>query len=134
MRAVQVVDASVVVDAFVPSGLRGQTAAAMLRADTCVAPELIDVEVLHVLRGLVRRDDVSEPEARQLVRSLDSLAIIRRPHLPFLPRIWELRDNLTAYDATYVALAEGLGCRLVTADARIAAAPGVRCEIVVLGD
>lgn len=60
------------------------------------------------------------------------MPVTRRSHHPLIPRIWELRDNLTPYDASYVALAEALGCPLVTADARLAAAPGVRCEIVVL--
>lgn len=85
-----------------------------------------------MLRGMVRRDNLPEPEASRLVRSLDSLPIVRRAHLPFLPRIWQLRDNLSAYDATYVALAEALRCPLLTSDVRLASAPGIRCEVQVL--
>jgi|SRR5665811_111710 len=132
-RAVQVVDASVVIDAFVPVGRRGLIAASRLSVDHCVAPELLDIEVVNALRGMVRRDVVPEAEALLLVHSLGTLGITRRPHRPLLPRIWELRDNLTAYDATYVALAEALRCPLVTSDARIASAPGIRCEVEVIG-
>lgn len=99
-----------------------------------VAPELVDIEVINALRRMVRLRELSGPVAQESVQSLGVVPLTRRPHLPFLPRIWELRDNLTAYDATYVALAEALRCPLMTADARIAAAPGVRCEIVVLDD
>ena len=129
----QVVDASVVIDAFVPVGRRGLIAASRLSDDQCVAPELLDIEVVHALRGMVRRDVVPEAEALLLVHSLGALGITRRPHLPLMPRIWELRDNLTAYDAAYIALAEALRCPLVTSDARIASAPGIRCEVEVIG-
>lgn len=129
----QVVDASVVIDALVPAGRLGQIAAAKIKSDDNVAPELLDIEVLHALRGMVRRASLSEPAARLIVNSLDALGIVRRPHLPLLPRVWELRDNLTAYDATYVALAEALRCPLVTSEARLAAAPGIRCEVEVIG-
>lgn len=98
----------------------------------CVAPELVDVEVAHVLRRLVRRGDLAVGEGETAVGSLMQLGVARRSHRPFLPRIWRLRDNLTAYDAAYMALAEALRCPLVTADARLASASGVRCEIVVL--
>lgn len=132
-RVVQVVDASVVIDAFVPVGRRGIIAVSRLSNDHCLAPELLDIEVLHALRGMVRRDAIPEAEARLLVSSLGALGIVRRPHLPLIPRIWELRDNLTAYDAAYVALAEALRCPLVTSDARLASAAGIRCEVEVIG-
>ena len=63
---------------------------------------------------------------------LVSLPATRYPHGPFAPRVWELRSNLTPYDAAYVALAESLGCTLVTADARLAHAPGIRCAVEVM--
>ncbi len=63
---------------------------------------------------------------------MSRMALERYSHMPLLPRIWQLRDNLTAYDAAYVALAEALGAPLVTADARLARAAGVRCEVEVL--
>ena len=133
MRAVRVVDASVLIEALIPEGRAHQNAKAEVMAGAMVAPELIDVEVVSGLRGLVRGGAVSVPEALQALSALSTWPLTRRPHLPLLPRIWELRDNLTTYDASYVALAEALGCPLVTADARLAAVPGVRCEIVVLG-
>ena len=129
----QVVDAGVVIDALVPAGRLGHSAAAAIKADDNVAPELLDVEVLHALRGMVRRSELSEPAARVIVHSMGALGVVRRPHLPLVPRMWELRDNLTAYDAAYVALAEALGCPLVTSEARIASASGIRCEVQVVG-
>lgn len=134
MRVVQIVDASVLVNALVAKDARGLRAADLLRREGSVAPELIDIEVVQTLRKMVRRRIVPEREARRLVGQLDEIALVRRRHRPFLHRIWELRDNLTAYDATYVALAEALGCPLVTSDVKLAGAAGVRCEIVVLGD
>lgn len=130
----QVVDAGVVVDALIPEGRFTTAARRVVVSGGLVAPELVDIEVIHALRRMVRLGEVSGPVAQESVETLGIVPLTRRTHRPFLPRIWELRDNLTAYDATYVALAEALGCPLVTADARIAAAPGVRCEIVVLGD
>lgn len=99
-----------------------------------MAPELVDIEVVNALRRMVRVGELSGAVAKEAVETLGAVPLTRRMHRPLLLRIWELRDSLTAYDATYVALAEALGCPLVTVDARIAAAPGVRCEIVVLGD
>lgn len=132
MRAVQVVDASVLIDAFVPAGRRGEIAAQWLTGGDNVAPELIDIEVVHALRGMARRRDVTVAEAKHVLEAVGALGIARRPHLPLVPRVWELRSNLTAYDATYVALAEALRCPLITSDARIASAPDIRCEVVVI--
>lgn len=87
------------------------------------APHLLDIEVLHVLRRLVHRGIVSESRADEAVRDLVDLRITRHPHSGFVPRIWQLRDNFSAYDAAYVALAEGLGATLLTRDARLASAP-----------
>lgn len=129
----QVVDSSVLIEALIPEGRLHRDAQNAVLAGGMVAPELVDVEVVSGLRGLVRAGAISVREARQAVIALGAWPLTRRPHLPLLPRIWQLRDNLTAYDASYVALAEALGCPLVTADARLAAAPGARCEIVVLG-
>lgn len=130
----QVVDASVLIEALVPEGRLTAEAQDVVSAGEVVAPELVDLEILSALRGLVLGKAIAVVEAEQALSALRNWPLARRPHLPLLPRIWELRDNLTAYDATYVALAEALGCPLVTADARLAAAPGVQCEIVVLGD
>ena len=133
MRVVQVVDASVVVEALRPDRPLSQQSAEVLKTDP-IAPELVDLEVIHTIRRLRRMGDIDDIEGHLVVRDLMRMPLVRRSHRPFLPRIWDLRDNLTAYDAAYVALAEALGCPLVTADTRLAGAAGVRCEIVVLGD
>lgn len=86
------------------------------------APHLIDLEVLNSLRGLVRGGKTTERRAAAMRADFDLLPLVRSPHEPFADRIWELRSNLTPYDASYVALAEALDAVLVTCDARMAAA------------
>ena len=88
------------------------------------APHLLDLEVGQVLRRLVRERAVSAHQADQAVEDLLDLRITRYPHFVLLPRIWQLRHNLSAYDAAYVVLAEKLGARLVTRDSRLASASG----------
>jgi predicted nucleic acid-binding protein len=88
------------------------------------APHLLDIEVTQVLRRLVREGTVPGNRADEAVRDLLDLRITRYPHFVLLPRIWQLRHNLSAYDATYVVLAEKLGAPLVTRDGRLAASPG----------
>jgi len=93
------------------------------------APHLIDVELLHALRGLVRARQLTEDRAQDARSDLRALAIIRYPHEPLADRIWELRHNMTAYDAAFVALAEALDAPLITCDAKLASAPGARADI-----
>ena len=88
------------------------------------APHLFDIEVTQVLRRLVREGTVSGKRADEAVQDLLDLRITRYPHFVLLPRIWQLRHNLSAYDAAYVVLAEKLGASLVTRDGHLAAAPG----------
>lgn len=129
-----VVDASVVATALVDSGSDGDLARDRLRSDPDLhAPHQIDLEVTSAIRRLAREDRLGVDRAVAALRDLADLRIVRYPHLPFLLRIWELRENLTAYDAMYVALAETLGAVFVTADARLAEAPGPGCSIEVLG-
>lgn len=85
------------------------------------APHLIDVEVLNALRRLVRIRSLTEQRASEVRVDFADLLIVRYPHQPLADRIWELRRNLTAYDAAFVALGEALGVPLVTCDARLAA-------------
>lgn len=94
------------------------------RRDTLHAPHLIDVEIAQVLRRYVTAGWMPAARARQVLDDLAALALTRYPHDVLLDRIWALRDNLTAYDAAYVALAEALAATLVTCDGRLAAAPG----------
>lgn len=86
------------------------------------APHLLDTELIQALRGLVRGGEVTEPRARQALDHAGMLPIEYHPHAPFSSRVWSLRDVASAYDSTYVALAEGLGATLVTADVRLARA------------
>jgi predicted nucleic acid-binding protein len=88
------------------------------------APHLLDLEVAQVLQRLVREGAVSAHRADQALEDFLDLRIARYPHFVLLPRIWQLRHNLSAYDAAYVVLAEKLGARLLTRDGRLASASG----------
>jgi len=129
---VLVVDASVLVVALADDGAAGDVAREALHSQRLAAPELIDLEVLSVLRRHVTTGGVDLRRAELALTDLRDLPLSRAAHAPLLPRCWELRANLTAYDASYVALAEALDVPLVTADRRLAAAPGPRCRITVL--
>jgi predicted nucleic acid-binding protein len=96
----------------------------LLGGDPLAAPHLIDVEVVQVFRRLAARGDLDEQRAQEAIQDLLDLPMQRYPHDVLLPRVWQLRGNLTAYDAVYIALAEGLGGTLVTRDGRLAASPG----------
>jgi predicted nucleic acid-binding protein len=93
------------------------------------APHLIDIEVAHSLRRLVRLGLISPLRGDQAISFLQALPISRHPHTDLLPRIWRHRHILSAYDATYVALAEMLGATLITRDARLASAHGHTAKI-----
>lgn len=98
-------------------------------AESLHAPQLLDIEVLQVLRGHVRRGTMTAERGALGVEALGQLDITRYGHDELLSRIWALRENLSAYDATYVALAEALDAPLLTLDARLAASPGHRAEV-----
>jgi predicted nucleic acid-binding protein len=93
------------------------------RGESLHAPHLLDLEVAQVLRRLVREAAISVQRADHALQDLLSLRLTRYPHFIFLPHIWQLRNNLSAYDAAYVALADKLGATLITRDARLASAP-----------
>ena len=84
------------------------------------APHLVDTEVLHALRRWVARGDLAPRRAQEALEDLADLPLVRYPHPPLSARVWSLRERLSAHDATYVALAEGLGAALLTADRRLA--------------
>jgi predicted nucleic acid-binding protein len=127
-----VVDASVLAPALVDGGVAGTRARERLVGERLAAPELIDVELASVLRGLTRAKKLTARRARNAMDDLIDLPLERAQHRPLLRRCWELRENLTTYDAAYVALAELLSIPLVTADGRLAKAPQLRCDVEVL--
>lgn len=95
------------------------------------APHLLDVEFQHALRRLVVSGAISEDRAADARTDFDDLAIVRYPHVSLADRMWELRHNVTAYDATFIALAETLAVPLVTCDARLARAPGHNASVEI---
>ncbi|SFP86689.1 Predicted nucleic acid-binding protein, contains PIN domain [Geodermatophilus dictyosporus] len=123
-----VLDASVVLRLLLQTGGRAAELHDLVRADDLHAPALVDVEVASGLRRLTATGAVGADRAAEAVDDLVLLGIERYPHTSLLPRIWQLRSNLTACDATCAALAERLGCALLTADRGLATAPGPRCE------
>jgi len=127
-----VVDASVLATALGDDGPDGDCARARLRGERLSAPELVDLEVTSVLRRQVQGGEVDIRRAALALADLAALPLRRAPHRPLLARCWELRDNLTVYDASYVALAEALDVTLLTGDGRLARAPGPRCRVEML--
>lgn len=125
-------DASVVLSALVDAGGSGALAREAFGDDDLHAPHLLDVEVTSALRGRVLGGHLDAPRAAAAIDDLGELAIRRHAHPRLLRRAWDLRDNLTVYDAVYVALAEALDGVLVTADAKLAGAPGLQCRVRLL--
>ena len=120
-----VVDASAVLEVLLKTSAADAVASRIFaRRVPMNAPHLIDLEVAQVMRRYVRKGDLTASDGESLIRLFAAFPIRRHPHQPLLARIWALRENLTAYDAAYVALAEGLGARLITRDAHLASAPG----------
>ena len=126
-----VIDASALVELLVGGTPRAARLAARIAdpAESLHAPHLIDLEVTSVLRTLEARRQLSPAVATRAIADLLALDLLRYPHEPLVPRAWQLRGNLTAYDAAYVALAEHLASPLVTCDGQLASAPGKRARI-----
>ncbi len=130
-----VVDASVVVASLLSTGGAGARAREQLRLDPDLhVPHLLDVEVTAALRRRVRLGQTDVEVATEVMADLADLAALRWDHEPLLRRVWELRENVTPYDAVYVVLAEMLDAPLVTSDARLSRAPGLNCRVEVLVD
>jgi predicted nucleic acid-binding protein len=127
-----VIDASVIAEVLIADDDEGDQLRERLRGEQLVAPEVVDVEVMSTLRRAARAKRLDQRRSAQALSDLAKLPMQRVPHLPLLGRVWELRDNLSAYDACYVALAEALGAVLLTADGRIKRATGVRCQVTLL--
>lgn len=115
------------------AALLGRDAArSALAGRRLLAPHVIDAEIAHALRGLALGGKVTEPEASRVLGVWRAMAVDRLPMAGLLPRVWELRANLSAYDAFFVAAAEVHRVPLVTADRRLASAPGIRCTIELI--
>ena len=129
-----VLDASAIVELLVGTS-RGRAIAVRI-ADPALSlhvPHLADVEVAQALRRYEREGDIEAHEAASAIDHLGQLDLERHSHEPLLRRVWALRENLTAYDAVYVALAEALDTKVLTCDGRLARAPGLarRVELVL---
>ena len=128
-----VVDASAMTEFLLQTPLGARVEARLFRdGDEFHAPHLIDVEVAQALRRLVRTGEVPAERAEGVIADLIDFDLRRHPHVDLLGRTWELRDNLTSYDAMYVALAEAIASPLVTCAGPLGASPGhtVRVEVI----
>lgn len=125
-----VIDASALLEFLLQTRLGTRVEARLFRdGDELHSPHLVDVEVTQGLRRLVRSREVSPERAAEAIADLTDLDLHRHAHLDLLTRAWELRENVTAYDAMYIALAEALDATVVTCDAPLAKAPGHRAPI-----
>jgi predicted nucleic acid-binding protein len=128
-----VVDASVLADALVDDGTVGDAARAVLASDPhWASPAHLLIEALSVIRGKTLGGKLALARAQEAVAALPALVIDYVEAAELIGRMWELRGNVTAYDAAYVAAAEYLGCRLVTSDGRLAKSTGLRCEVALI--
>jgi len=128
-----VVDASTLLEVLLASKA-GRAAEERLLAsgESLHAPHLIDIEIAQTLRRLVAQAGLDTARAEAALSDLSAFSVHRYAHDWLLPRVWQLRDNLTAYDASYVALTEALDATLVTCDRRLAAAPGNRARVELI--
>ena len=118
-----VIDASAALEALLRTAVGRVVETRIFQAgETLNAPHLLDLEVAQVLRRLAAARRIEAQRCREILDDLAHLRLLRYPHDVLLPRVWELRNNVTAYDAVYVALAEFLDARLVTCDRRLASA------------
>jgi predicted nucleic acid-binding protein len=128
-----VIDASAVLELLLSTSA-GQAVAARIAASGqgLHAPHLVDVEIAQALRRYAREGKLDDTEAAEAIDDLHHLDLRRHAHEPLVDRIWQLRDNFSAYDAAYVALAEALDAVLLTCDVRLSRAPGTarRVELV----
>jgi predicted nucleic acid-binding protein len=123
-----VIDASAVLDLLLGSGA-AESVSSRIENTALHAPELIDLEVLQVLRRYRLHEGLSRSRAEEALEDFSAIRIQRHRHRLYLARIWELHENLTAYDAAYVVLAEALQAPLLTSDRKLAQSSGHRAQI-----
>lgn len=123
-----VIDASLVVSALVDAGDTGRWAESLLAPGPLSAPHLMPAEVATILRRAAARGEITQDVASMAHADLLDLRVELFPYAPFAPRVWELRGNVTSYDAWHIALAEYLGSSVATLDRRMAQVPGPRCS------
>lgn len=127
------IDASVLANVVGDDGVDGRRARQEVRsAGDMAAPDLVDVETVAVIRKRWLAGTISDNRFSVALDDLEAIDLDRYPALPFVQRSYELRANVTTYDAMYVALAEALGCELLTSDRRLASASGPRCVVRVV--
>ena len=127
-----VLDASVAVRALLSAGESDRVLRERVRQSSCHAPHLIDAEVGSVLRRLAAASAIDVDSSAAALRAIKNLVTDRYPHTTYAAVAWGLRDNLTYYDALYVALAARLGYPLLTTNARLASAPGLPCDVELI--
>jgi predicted nucleic acid-binding protein len=120
-----VIDASAMADQYLRSSI-----SPISKKWAVHAPALIDFEFMSVLRRRVRQDELSPELAEALIGELATFSLVRHEAVMLLPRIWALRHNFTAYDGSYVALAQALGAPLMTSDRRLARAAADHCDVI----
>ena len=129
-----VFDASVVVEALaVTDPIGGRARVRLTSVDRVNAPAILRAEIVSGLRRMALAGVVTDSRLRMALVQCRELNVVEFPFGPFQDRVWELRENLGVYDAWYVALAEELDTELVTSDRRLATAPGIRCEVDLIG-
>jgi predicted nucleic acid-binding protein len=128
-----VLDASAVLELLLGTPAGGEVRAHIADAAQALhVPHLLDLEVAQVLRRYVREAQLHPDEAAEAIQDLRDLDLTRHAHEPLLDRVWMLRDNFSAYDAVYVALAEMLDASLLTSDRRLAHAPGMKTRAILI--
>lgn len=125
-----ILDASVAIEVF-SSPRPDPELQRRVSTGAAAAPELFDLEACNVLRKMVLRGRITASDASGVLQDIRDAPVVRIAHRHLVQRVWELRDNITAYDASYVALAELIGVPLVTCDARIGRASGHRAQVEV---
>jgi predicted nucleic acid-binding protein len=125
-----VVESSVLVAALLDAGPHGQWAERLLTSEPLHVPELVLAETTNIIRRLERQGAIATPDANAAQEDMMLLPIELFGFAPFATRVWELRQNITSYDAWYVALAEAIGCPMATLDGRLARARNAACTFV----